>query len=185
VPSHPPDEGPATGSPADRDVADGSLLPIPIRATNSPAVEVVPVQPGQIATIGQPIRGRRRKAWRAAFLEAIATTLDVQAAAAAVGVDRTTPYLTARRDPGFQAAWAAAEAIAAAQLKAEGYRRALNGSDTLLLAYLKAYFPEQFGDKLGVQVDVRREAERLAAEFDMPADEILSLYEKRLRESGR
>jgi hypothetical protein len=112
------------------------------------------------------------------FLEAIGETLDVQSAAEIAGIDRTTPYVTAQRDPAFAAAWMAAEKVAGGQLKAEGYRRALAGSDQLLLAYLKAYFPETFGDKLAVHVDVRREAERIAQELDMPVDEVLELYER-------
>jgi hypothetical protein len=127
----------------------------------------------------------RRPDWRAPFLEAIRVSGNVRLAASAAGVDRSTPYVRAHRDPAFAAAWAAAEQDAIDTLEAEARRRALHGSDGLLMFLLRAHRPERYRDSLDVHLDIRREGERIAAKLGMSADEVLEVAERRVAEMER
>lgn len=68
------------------------------------------------------IRARRGKRWNnrdeAAFLEELAATCNVRAAAARVGFSTTAVYLRRRKDPGFAAEWAGAIDQGYAELEA-------------------------------------------------------------------
>jgi hypothetical protein len=125
---------------------------------------------------------RHRRDWRAPFLDAIRVSGNVRLATAAAGIDRSTPYRRAQRDPAFAAQWAAAEQDAVDTLEAEARRRALNGSDGLLMFLLRAHRPERYRESLDVHLDVRREAERIAAKLGMNPEEVLEIAERRARE---
>lgn len=125
---------------------------------------------------------RRRPDWRPSFLEAIRISGNVRLATNAAGIDRSTPYRRAQRDPAFAAAWAAAEQDAVDTLEAEARRRALQSSDALLMFLLRAHRPERYRDSLEVHLDVRREAERIAAKLGMSPDEVLEIAERRAAE---
>jgi hypothetical protein len=125
---------------------------------------------------------RYRRDWRAPFLETIRISGNVRLATNAAGVDRSTPYRRAGRDPAFAEAWAAAEQDAIDTLEGEARRRALNGSDGLLMFLLRAHRPERYRDSIDVRLDVRREAERIAAKLGMNPEEVLEIAERRARE---
>lgn len=116
---------------------------------------------------------RRRPAWEARFLEVIRSSGNVRLAAAAAGINRTTPYAAARRDPGFAAAWAAAEQDAIDVLEAEARRRALAGSDGLLQFLLRGLRPERYRDRMDVRFEIEREAERVAERLGIPVERLL------------
>ncbi|HEY1168755.1 MAG TPA: hypothetical protein VGE81_07280 [Candidatus Limnocylindrales bacterium] len=125
---------------------------------------------------------RRRPDWRAPFLDAIRVSGNVKLATNAAGIDRSTPYRRAGRDPAFAEAWTAAEQDAIDTLEGEARRRALQGSDGLLMFLLRAHRPERYRDSIDVRLDVRREAERIAAKLGMSAEEVLEIAERRARE---
>ena len=127
------------------------------------------------------IRGRRPD-WVPRFLEVIRSTGNVRLAADSAGIDRSTPYVRARRDPVFAAAWAAAEQDAIDVLEAEARRRALTASDALLMFLLRAHRPERYRESVDVQVAIRRQAEALAKRLGVPIDEVLEHVERRARE---
>jgi hypothetical protein len=130
---------------------------------------------------GGPRRAARR-AWVPRFLEMLRATSNVRLAADAAGVDRTTPYHLAQRNPAFAAAWAAAEQDATDVLEGEARRRALAGSDALLMFLLKAHRPERYRETLDVHVEVRREAARMAARLGCTVEEVLAAAERKAKE---
>ena len=134
--------------------------------------------------MSDPIRTprNRRPDWKPRFLELIAATGNVHLAAAAVGIDRSTPYQRAARDPAFATAWAQAREDAIDTLEAEARRRALASSDPLLMFLLRALRPEVYRDTLTVRVDIRREAERMAERLGCSVEEVLSAAERKARE---
>ena len=74
-------------------------------------------------------------------------------------------------DPAFHEAWQEALEIALENLEAEARRRAMSGSDTLLIFLLKSLKPDTYGDKIrvggqrGLPVQVQTLAE--GNDFDM------------------
>lgn len=66
---------------------------------------------GQNTPAGKLARARWSKAMRAAFLDHLAATCNVTAAAAAAGVCKTSVYQIRRRDPAFAAKWEEALAL--------------------------------------------------------------------------
>ena len=131
------------------------------------------------------IRGQRSQR----FLQTLAETGNVTAAAAVAGISRTGAYDHREIDEAFARAWAEAEEIAADKLEAEAWRRGVDGieepiislgkvvagedekpltirrySDTLLLALLRAHRPQLYREKASVEVDISdRLWERLEA----------------------
>lgn len=129
------------------------------------------------------VRARRRRPdWVPRFLEIFRATGNVRLAADAAGVDRSTPYVRAARDPAFAAAWERAREDAVDVLEAEARRRALGGSDALLMFLLRAHRPERYRETLDLRVELRAEAERIAARVGKPVEEVLTLVEGRVRE---
>ncbi len=119
---------------------------------------------------------RRRADWAPRFLELFRQTANVRLSADGAGIDRDTAYRRRQRDAAFAAAWAQAEADAIDVLEAEARRRALAVSDTLLIFLLKAHRPERFRET--IRIDLRREAERLASELGIDAEEALAEAER-------
>jgi hypothetical protein len=52
----------------------------------------------------------------------------------------------------------------------------------LLMFLLRAHRPERYRDSIDVRLDVRREAERIAAKLGMNPEEVLEIAERRARE---
>lgn len=125
--------------------------------------------------------------WRPAFLEALAMTGNVTQSCEAAGVLRKTVYAARQNDPEFAAAWEHAYQQSIDALVREARRRAIEGydrpifqggkevgrvreySDSLLLAMLKAGRPEEYGDR--VRIDVVAETRRIARELGMTPDQ--------------
>ena len=70
-------------------------------------------------------------------------------------------------------------------LEAEARRRALAGSDGLLMFLLRAHRPERYRETLDLRVELRAEAERIAAKVGKPLEEVLALVEGRVHELER
>lgn len=68
------------------------------------------------------------------------------AAALAVGVDRVTAWRW-KKDPVFKERYDKARKVCLDQLVKEAERRAVNGSDRLLMFLLEHYDPERFGKR--------------------------------------
>ena len=131
------------------------------------------------------VRRARRPDWKPRFLEVFRATGNVRLAADAAGVDRSTPYVRAARDPKFAAAFDRAREDATDVLEAEARRRALAGSDGLLKFLLRAHRPERYRESLDLRVEVHQEAERIAAKLGRPVEEVLEAATRRAAELGR
>ncbi|MGO9178436.1 MAG: hypothetical protein ACLQHS_04040 [Candidatus Limnocylindrales bacterium] len=133
---------------------------------------------------GRPRRSRPR-AWVPRFLEAMRATGNVRLSADAAGVDRTTPYRLAQRDPSFQAAWAEAEQDAIDVLEATARQRALSSSDQLLMFLLRGLRPERYGSAVDVRLELRADAERLAPKLGVSVEELLERVSRKAAELFR
>jgi hypothetical protein len=125
----------------------------------------------------------RRPDWAARFLEVFAATGNVRLAASAVGVSRDAPYKRARRSPAFAARWERAREDAIDTLEAEARRRALSGSDALLMFLLRAHRPERYRETL--RIDIRAEAQRLASELGIDPEAAIAEAERLVAGAGR
>jgi hypothetical protein len=126
---------------------------------------------------GRPRRDRvGRSDWAARFCEVFAATGNVRLAAGAAGVSRAAPYKRAKGSPHFAERWARAREDAIDTLEAEARRRALTGSDSLLMFLLRAHRPERYRETL--RLDIRAEATRLAAELGVDPDALLAEAER-------
>lgn len=130
-----------------------------------------------------PVPRPRHDGWtpdrQSRFLEALAETGCVRAAASVVGLSDTSAYRLRKRWAPFRVAWDAALARAGTDLEAIAYERLTKGrlrvrtkggeelwservqSDALLLTLMKARMPEKYGgagawDRRGVARTVRR-----------------------------
>jgi hypothetical protein len=127
-------------------------------------------------------RGGRRPDWEAHFLELLKGTGNATLAAQGAGIDRTTAYARAARDPAFAAAWRAAQEAAIDLLEGAARQRALAGSDQLLMFLLRGLRPERYGARLDLHVELRREAERVAERLGCSVEEVLAAAERTARE---
>ena len=115
----------------------------------------------------KPQRHRRRRVeekpaqrsdageWRRVFLAALRNSGNVRASCQAAGVSRKTAYQHKRDDPDFAGGWEEAHTEAVEVLEAELRRRALGGSDILLMFTLKAARPDVYRDNQRPQGDGR------------------------------
>jgi len=168
---------------------DGALTLFPSIATNGGRVPAN--QPAhtdaEAATISvTPIRRPRRPDWRAKFLANLRSTGNVSQAAAAAGVDRSTAYAAAVRDSAFATAWEMAADEAVDGLEAEGRRRAMNGSDQLLMFLLRGLRPERYRREApDIRREIQRDAQRIADQVGIGVDVVLEHVERRARELGQ
>jgi hypothetical protein len=107
----------------------------------------------------------------------------VRAACQAAGIDRTTAYKARRRDLGFAASWDEAEQDALDLLEGRAFQMAVNGDQCLLMFFLKTRRGDRFRET--VRIDVRREAERIAAALGVDADETIAETERIVDEASR
>ena len=124
-----------------------------------------------------------RPDWGPRFLEVLAATGNVRLSAGAAGVSRDTPYKRARRSRRFAEAWAKAVEDAIDTLEAEARRRALGGSDALLMFLLRAHRPERYRETL--RLDIRAEATRIASELGVDAEAAIAEAERILARAER
>jgi hypothetical protein len=100
---------------------------------------------------GLPASGVFRHHKKRAFLTAFAATGNIQRAALASGVDRSTHYDWLQRDPEYPAVFDQVRNVAIEYLEAVAHHRATrseNPSDLLLIFLLKAARPEVYRDNL-------------------------------------
>lgn len=85
---------------------------------------------------------KKRRDWKATFLEELAKSPNVASAARIAGKDRSGAYKARADDPEFAAKWDEAIESAIDGLAAEAFRRAHAESDTLTIFLLKSHRPE-------------------------------------------
>ncbi|GBC94467.1 hypothetical protein HRbin16_00248 [bacterium HR16] len=95
--------------------------------------------------------------WKQTFLAALSRGCTVSLSAKLAGVSRQAAYKARARSRTFADAWQDALESGTDVLEDEAVRRALAGSDTLLMFLLKARRPEKFRDNVRVEHDAGRE----------------------------
>lgn len=90
---------------------------------------------------GRTIRTPKK---REAFLAAIAAGRSIAAACQAAGIARSAAYRWRDEDGEFAVAWDEALEVGTERLEDEAVRRALDGSDTMLIFLLKARKPQMY-----------------------------------------
>ncbi len=107
-------------------------------------------RPSEPLTARTPSRVRVRA--QQAFLDRLSSTCQVAKACRGARVSRAAVYAWRKADPEFAKAWEAAIEIGVGVVEDEAVRRALQGSDNLLIFLLKAYRPEKYSDKRQLQI---------------------------------
>lgn len=88
--------------------------------------------------------GSIRHPKKAAFLHAYSECGNVTRAAMAAGIDRDNHYLWLRNNHGYAEAFEQAKEMAVETLEAEAHRRAMAGSDVLLIFLMKGAMPQKY-----------------------------------------
>lgn len=114
-------------------------------------------------------------AWRERFLSLLSDYGNVTVAAQGAGISRLTAYRHRHADPLFAQQWEAALDLGTDGLEDEARRRAVSGSDTLLIFMLKALRPEKYRERVE-QRTVTISAEQAA---QMSADELEAELKRR------
>jgi len=86
--------------------------------------------------------------WGPVFFATLKECGNVSEAARVAGVDRKTPYLRKANDLRFAAQWEDCIQEAADTLEQEANRRAMAGSDLLLIFLLKGLRPEKYRERV-------------------------------------
>ena len=81
------------------------------------------------------------------FLKAHEGGATVAEAARCAGIHRSTVYRWREQDPEFAMAWDEARQKLVEDLEMEAYKRAIDGSDRMLIFLLKAYKPDTYNEK--------------------------------------
>lgn len=90
--------------------------------------------------------------WAKTFLDLFAQSGNVMLSARGAGVDRSTPYRFRQQDATFAEAWAEADEVSTQVLEAEARRRAMAGSDRLIVFLLKARRPAIYRENHRVEL---------------------------------
>jgi len=85
-----------------------------------------------------------------AFLVALAKGATIAEACKTAGIGRRTVYDQRQRDEAFALRWADAIEEGTEALESEAQRRAMEGSDTLMIFLLKARRPEVYRERMTV-----------------------------------
>ena len=109
--------------------------------------------------------------WRPPFLAALRSSGNIRASCQAAGVSRKVAYAHRQKWPEFRKQWNDALEDAVDLLEAEARRRAMQSSDTLLIFLLKAHRPDKYSEKVGLDLLIRQQAERVAAEHNAECSE--------------
>lgn len=107
--------------------------------------------------------------WSPVFLAALRATGNIQYACDAAGVTRRGASYARQTNAEFDREWRDALETATDALELEARKRALAGSDQLLMFMLKANRPAKFRER--IQVD-HRLIQRLAAEYEIDESEL-------------
>jgi hypothetical protein len=95
----------------------------------------------------------RTPAIRAKFLELLGESGNVAATCAALELHRPVIYAWRHADADFAAAWDAALQLGGEALEDEARRRAMSGSDILLMFLLRAIKPERYRERSTIDVN--------------------------------
>lgn len=114
------------------------------------------------------------QAKKALFLTEFAKRGNISRAAKAATVGRQTVYDWLERDGAFRALFASAEQESIDSLEDEAHRRAIDGSDTLLIFLLKASRPSKYRERVDINMDIRTAIDRLT---DDPTERAAALDE--------
>lgn len=117
---------------------------------------------------------KRTGDWVPVFLAMLRESGNVRLSCSQAGIARSLAYARRESDPEFRRQWDEALEEALDLLEAAARARALTISDTLLIFLLKSHRRHIYGDKVDVTLTVRQEAERIAAEQGLDADEIMA-----------
>ena len=101
---------------------------------------------------------RRPREWKRKFLEILASSCNVALACAGAHIGRTTAYRHRQAFPDFAEAWDDAIDEGVDRLAEEARKRALAGSDVLLMFLLKAHRPEMYRENFDMGKVVGRGA---------------------------
>jgi hypothetical protein len=110
-----------------------------------------------------------RLPWLPELIAAYRNSANIRAAYQAAGTDRRSVMIALDRYPQLSEPMDDAAHDAVDILRAEARRRAMAGSDVLMMFVLKADDPEKYGDR--VKVDIREETRRVAAEMGLTPEE--------------
>lgn len=116
--------------------------------------------------------------WERAFLETLRTHGVVTAACLSANIDRSTAYKARERDEVFASRWDDALEQACDLLEFEAKKRAMQGSDTLLIFLLKAHRPDKYRERLDVNVSLKP-----PKPYSEMTDAELDEFEEKLRNS--
>lgn len=119
----------------------------------------------------------KRREWEEVFLRILAATANVRLSSKYAGINYATAYRHRQKDPEFAERWDDALADGLDALELEARRRALDGSDLLLIFLLKAYRPDVFASRRKV-VSVTR-IERSPELPPLSNEELLAIAEGR------
>ena len=110
------------------------------------------------------------------FLQAYLRCGQIAKAARAARIHETLHYYWKRTDPHYAAAFEEARDMAAQHLEDEAVRRALGGSDVLLIFLLKGFMPEKYKDRHVVEhqgaVELLHKLARLPQMSDQELDDL-------------
>lgn len=104
--------------------------------------------------------------WHDLFLRTMASCGNVKLCCHTCGVSRKTAYEHREHFPDFAAQWAEAESDACDLLEAEARKRAVAGSDLLLIFMLKAHRPEKYREQKTIVVEGGGEESSAVKEYD-------------------
>jgi len=90
---------------------------------------------------------KRSGDWAASFLKSLRLTGSLTSACCSAGVRKEEVYSRKAKDPEFARVFEEALELAIEDLEAEARKRALSGSDDLLMFLLRAYKPELYGER--------------------------------------
>jgi hypothetical protein len=85
------------------------------------------------------------------FLRLLGQGCRVRDAAAAVAIHYSTLYRKRNEDPAFAKRWEDAQRVSVKHLIAEAERRAMSGSDKLLIFLLQSYDPDKFKQRQAIE----------------------------------
>jgi hypothetical protein len=98
-------------------------------------------------------RSNRTEAIRARFLQTLGETGNITETCRALELHRPSMYEWRAADRSFAAAWDAALELGADSLEDEARRRALAGSDPLIIFMLRALKPEKYRERSTVDLN--------------------------------
>jgi hypothetical protein len=117
------------------------------------------------------------------FLLAFKTSANIHLACVQSEVNRTTVTKWLNTDPTFKQLYQDARDDAVDILEAVARKRAVAGSDQLLMFLLKALRPDMYRDKASAKQWLRDEATRLAQEFNLDPAQVVAEAEQFLQET--